>query len=245
MIVAPWRRPASRAPSSDVTPKPTARRWVAERFSAVAGAGAASWRTAPGMSPPWLMVAAVARAARAAPTRRSRAKAPAAARADGGGAGAQRAGAERAGRMPGRVEEQHRHLDRGDPVDQRVVGLAHHRPAAAAQAADEVHAPQRMGLVQRRGEQRPRKLAQLARPGGPGQRHGVDVMGDVEAGVVGPVRVAQAEARTRDAPAEARHVLQAPLDVAAQRRQRGGRALDEDRPAHVQRRLGAVEVEEG
>ena len=147
--------------------------------------------------------------------------------------------------MAGRVEEQHRHLDRGDPVDERVMGLADDGPSAAAQPADEVHPPQRMAGVQRRRQQRPRQLAQLARARGRRQRHGVHVARDVEAGVVGPVLVAQAEARARDAPAEARHVLQAPLDVAAQRRQRGRAALDEDRPAHVQRGLGAVEVEEG
>ena len=147
--------------------------------------------------------------------------------------------------MAGRVEEQHRHLDRRDPVDERVMGLAHDGPAAAAQAADQVHAPQRMGGVQRRRQQRPRQLAQLARPRGRRQRQGVHVARDVEAGVVGPVLVAQADARPRDAPAKARHVVQASLDVAAQRRQRGRTALDEDRPAHVQRRLGAVEVEEG
>ena len=100
LIVAPWRRPTSRAPSSDVMPSPTARRCVAERSSAVAGAGAASWRIAPGTSPPWPTVAAVARAARAAPARRSRAKAATVAGADGGGTGDQRAGRDDAGAWP-------------------------------------------------------------------------------------------------------------------------------------------------
>ena len=138
--------------------------------------------------------------------------------------------------MAGRVEQQHRHLDRGDAVDERVVGLAHDRPAAAAQPADEVHPPQRVAGVERRREQRARQLAQLARARGRRQRQRVHVARDVEAGVVDPMRVAEAEPRARDAPAEARHVLQAPLDVAAQRRQRGRAALDEDRPADVQRR---------
>ena len=91
LIVAPWGWPASRAPCSDVTPKPTARRLVAERLSAVAGAGAASWRTASGRSPAWAMVTAVARAARAAPARRLRVKAAMPAGVDGGAAGDQRA----------------------------------------------------------------------------------------------------------------------------------------------------------
>jgi hypothetical protein len=147
--------------------------------------------------------------------------------------------------MAGGVEEQHRDLDRRDPIHERVMRLAHDRPAAAAQAADEVHAPQRVGGVQRRGQQRAGQLTQLARARGRRQRHRVDVAGDVEAGVVGPVRVAEAEPRPRHAAAEARHVLQAALDVAAQRRDRRCRAVDEDGPADVERCPRAVEVEEG
>jgi hypothetical protein len=100
LIVAPWRRPVSRAPSSEVTPRPTARRAVAERFSAVAGAGAARWRTAVGTSTAWPTVAAAERAARAAPTTRLRANEAAAAGAEGGACGCQRAGVARSGSWP-------------------------------------------------------------------------------------------------------------------------------------------------
>ena len=147
--------------------------------------------------------------------------------------------------MAGGVEQQHRHLDRGDAVDQRVVRLPDHRPAVGAQPADEVDAPQRVARVEWLREQRPGEIAQLARAGRRRKRHRVDVAGDVEARVVGPVRVAEAEPRAHDAPAEARHVLEAFLDVAAQRRQRRRAARDPDRPPDVQRRLRAVEIEEG
>jgi SAM-dependent methyltransferase len=143
------------------------------------------------------------------------------------------------------VEQERRDLDRGDAVDQRVVGLPDHRPAVAAQTADEIDAPQRVGRVQRLREQRPGEVAKLAHARRRSQRDRVHVAGDVEARVVGPVRVAEAEARAHDAPAKARHVLQPPLDVAAQRRQRRRAAGDADRPSDVQRCLRAVEIEEG
>ena len=245
MIVALWRRPAARTDSSGTSAKATARRRVAERSSPVAGAGVASWRTAAGTSAPRATVAAAVRATRVAPVTRSRAK-------GGRARPRRRARARRPGavgrlhrRMAGGVEQQHRHLDRGDAVDQRVVRLPDHRPAVGAQPADQVDVPQRVARVEWLREQRPGEIAQLARAGRRRERHRVDVAGDVEARVVGPVRVAEAEPRAHDAPAEARHVLEASLDVAAQRRQRRRAARDPDRPSDVQRRLRAVEIEEG
>jgi hypothetical protein len=72
--------------------------------------------------------------------------------------------------------------------------------------------------VQRRRQQGSGQLAQRARARGWGQRHGLHVARDVEPGVIDPLQVAEPEPRVRQAPAEARHVLQASPDVAAQRR---------------------------
>jgi hypothetical protein len=54
------------------------------------------------------------------------------------------------GRLGG--EEEHRDLDRGDAVDERVVGLADEREAAP-HAADEVQLPQRAAGIERAREQ--------------------------------------------------------------------------------------------
>ena len=248
LTVAPWRAPAVRAASSDTSPKATARRAVALRSRPVAGAGEVSWRSAVPTSgsedrPTRALGSAPAaeRARRAAPSSRSVAKASGAAPGSGARAGDQRTGAC-VGHVEARgVEQQHRDLDGGDAVDERVVGLPDDGPAVR-QAAYEVDAPQRVVVIERVGEQLARELAQLAGAAGRRHRHRVDVAGDVEGAVVGPVRVA--EQRARHAPAEARHALQAGLEVAAQRGERRRASVDADRPADVQLGLLGLEVEE-
>jgi hypothetical protein len=144
-----------------------------------------------------------------------------------------------------RSTEQHRHFDGGDPVDQGVVRLADDRPAPAAQARYQVQPPQWVRGIQRARQQRAGELAQRARATRRGQRDCVDVAGDVEARIVGPVRIAEAEPWAQHPAAEARHVLEAPLDMPAQGRQRRRAPLDADGPADVERSRGAVEVQEG
>jgi hypothetical protein len=84
--------------------------------------------------------------------------------------------------MPRRVEEQHRHLDGRDAVDQRVVRLPDHRPASLAQPAHDIDPPQRMARLERLREQRPGEVPQLARAGGRRERHRVHVVGDSDGG---------------------------------------------------------------
>jgi hypothetical protein len=116
--------------------------------------------------------------------------------------------------------------------------------AAGGEPVDERHPPQGAGAVERMREQPPGDRAQLGGAARVGRPQGVDVVGDVEERVVGPLRVADPERRPDDAAPEARDPVEPRLDVAAQRRQRGRTAVEPHGPADVERRRGAVQVEE-
>ncbi len=73
----------------------------------------------------------------------------------------------------------------------------------------------------------------------------VDMAGDVEAWIVGPTRVAEAEGRRDDPPAEAGDQVQTAVQVAAQGGERGRRAAEADGPADVHGGSRGVEREEG
>ena len=160
----------------------------------------------------------------------------------------------RAPRTPGRrrirdriglgVEQQRRDLDRGDAVDERVVHLADERPAAARQAVDDAHPPQRSRGIQRRREQHARRCAQLALPAGRGERERADVVRDVERRVVLPAARARRERRRDETAAQLRHAVQARREVPAQPAERGRGPVEADRPPDVQRRAVRVEIEE-
>ena len=165
-----------------------------------------------------------------------------------------RAPRTRAPRTPGRrrigdriglgVEQQRRDLDRGDAVDERVVHLADERPAAARQAVDDAHPPQRSRGIQRRREQHARRGTQLALPAGRRERERADVVRDVERRVVLPAARARRERRRDEAAAQLRHAVQARGEVPAQPAERGRGPVEADRPPDVQRRAVRVEIEE-
>ena len=70
------------------------------------------------------------------------------------------------------------------------------------------------------------------------------VAGDVEPGIVGPVRVAESERGLDDAAPEPRERVQSSVDVAPQRREARRRPREAHRPADVQRRPVGLEIEE-
>ena len=125
-----------------------------------------------------------------------------------------------------------------------MVDLADERPAAAREAVDDAHPPQRPGGVQRRGEQHARRRTQLALTAGRRERERADVVRDVERRVVLPAARARGERRRDEPAAQLRHAIQARGEVPAQPAERGCGAVEANRPPHVQRRAVRVEVEE-
>ena len=94
------------------------------------------------------------------------------------------------------VEDDAEDVAAGHAVDHRVVGLAHHRPAALVQPLDEPDLPQRTVAVEPgRHEPATSRLA-AARCRGR-QRSVTDVVGEVEVRVVDPDRAAQVEGACR------------------------------------------------
>ena len=77
------------------------------------------------------------------------------------------------------------------------------------------------------------QFAQLGHRAGPRKRRAADVPADVEAGIVGPDRVVEAERGAGHALAEARHQTEPALDVGDQVVERGRLSLHHDRGAHV------------
>ncbi len=124
------------------------------------------------------------------------------------------------------------------------MDLSDERPAAARQAVDDAHPPQRPRGIQRRGEQHARRSTQLALAAGCGERERADVMGDVERRVVLPAARARGERRRDEPSAQLRYPVQARGEVPAQPAERGRGPIEADRPAHVQRRAVRVEIEE-
>ena len=88
-------------------------------------------------------------------------------------------------------------LQRRHAVDQRLVRLGVDRDAVLGQALDEVHLPQRPGLVQRPRAQPRDQVVQLGVAARGRQRRAPDVVGDVEVAVVDPHRPRQARAPPR------------------------------------------------
>jgi hypothetical protein len=119
-----------------------------------------------------------------------------------------------------------------------VVRLADDRPSAAGEAVDTGQPPQGPLHVERAPEHAPRQRPQLASAAGRGERHAVHVTCDVEAGVVDPLVAF-------DAAAEARQCVEAGVDVAPQRGDGGGRALELQGPADMQGCLSGLEIKEG
>ena len=120
-------------------------------------------------------------------------------RASGRRASAEQLGAARLGRAASRAApararggsgvevEQHGHdVHAGDPVDERVVGLADQREAAVAHRVDEPDLPQRLVAVELLGEHAAGERAQLVLARGRGQRRVAHVVADVEVRVVDP-----------------------------------------------------------
>lgn len=80
-----------------------------------------------------------------------------------------------------RVEQQLPDVDSADAVDQAMVNLAHHRPAALREALEQRHLPQRPSSVKAMGVEVRDPVKQLLVAARRGQRGTVDVVGDVEA----------------------------------------------------------------
>ena len=135
------------------------------------------------------------------------------------------------------VEQQHRYLDGGDAVDQRVVGLADDRPATAGETVICASRQSGRSMSSGRPSSLPRKLAQLACAAGCGQRHAVHVARDVEACVVDPLLAVHAAA-------EARQRVEAGIYVVPQAGDGGSGTVELQRPADVQGRLSGLEVKE-
>ena len=103
------------------------------------------------------------------------------------------------------VEEHRGDVDSRDPVHERVVGLRDDREAAALDALDEPHLPERLGAVEALGEDAPDQLAQLVVRARLGQSRVTNVVVEVEARVVHPERAAHLKARDRELLAIARN----------------------------------------
>ena len=83
-----------------------------------------------------------------------------------------------------RVEEDRPHVHRGDPVDERMVGLRDVRVPRALDALHEVELPQRAIEVERLRPHVSHAVAQLIHRPGPRQRGLPDVPSQVEVGVM-------------------------------------------------------------
>ena len=135
-------------------------------------------------------------------------------------------------------------VDAGDAVDHRVVGLEDHREAAAGEAVDQPHLPERLAAVEALAEDAGDQALELLVVAGRGQRGVAHVVVEVEVGVVGPERAAGLEARPDEALAVARHEVQARLDVRLEEAELGRRALEDHHAADVHVRAGALLDEE-
>ena len=106
----------------------------------------------------------------------------------------------------GALVEQHLpQVDGGHAVHERLVGLRQHRDAAVGEALDEVDLPQRLGAVQRTGDDAGDQLAQLLEAAGARQCGAAYVVAEVEVRVVDPDRVGQPAGDLLDLLPVARH----------------------------------------
>lgn len=95
---------------------------------------------------------------------------------------------ERGIRVPLGVKQGIGHRHRADPIDQTVVDLEPQRPAAVGETVDQNELPQWPGAVKGMREEVGEPVAQLIVVAGGGERRVRDMVGDVEALVVDPLR---------------------------------------------------------
>ena len=150
------------------------------------------------------------------------------------------------------VEQHGARVDRPDAVHQAMVRLGGQRPAPAGEALEQDDAPQRPSAVEPVRPEVGRPGEQLALAARLGQRGAGDVGGDVEVLVGHPRRPMQAARRAAREPlAIARERVEAPVEVAAQPRERGCAAVrervEDQHPSdvHVRSDVGLLELEEG
>jgi len=86
------------------------------------------------------------------------------------------------------IQQHLQDVDRPHSVHEAVVGLLSQRPAPVLQAIDQDHLPQRSRPVEWMGEELGDPLPQLGVAARRRQRGAGDVIGDVEALVVNPMR---------------------------------------------------------
>ena len=120
-----------------------------------------------------------------------------------------------------------RDVDARDAVDERVVGLGDEREAAALEALDHPHLPQRLGAVELLGEDPPGQQQELLLGARVRQRGVAHVVLEAEARVVDPQRPAGAGRRHRELLAVARHEVQAPAQRVEHLGVRRRRALED------------------
>ena len=114
----------------------------------------------------------------------------------------------RAHRVGAQVHDHRQQVRAGDPVDQGVVRLGQHRPAAVLEALDHPDLPERLGAVELLRHDPADELAQLALATGGGQRRVAQVVLNVEMRVVDPDRAPQLERDEADLLAVARDQVQ-------------------------------------
>ena len=122
------------------------------------------------------------------------------------------------------VEDQVDDLQRGEPVDERVVDLAHHPDPPVLEPGHQEDLPQRPRPVQRSGEDRraERLEARVADPVVRRcERH--DVGREIELGVIDPARLGQAQRRRLEPPAAPRDLVQPSRRPVSQRLHRRAR----------------------
>ena len=149
-------------------------------------------------------------------------------------------------RRGGHVENHVADLDRADAVDHRVVRLGDYREAAALEAFDEVHLPQRTVAVQRPGLDPRAELAQLLVRAWAGKCGTAHVVGDVEVGIVDPDRIGEVTGYETYFLPVARNERDSFLDQVDQPLvvEAIGRQLEDSQPADVHGRGTSFEVEE-
>ena len=111
--------------------------------------------------------------------------------------------------LGGGIEQYAQDLGARDAVDRCVVDLREHRDAAALEALDDVHLPQRARAVQRPCVDPRDLLGELMVIARRGQGQFAHVVLEVEVGILDPVRVIEAERNQREPPAERRQQMQA------------------------------------
>jgi hypothetical protein len=117
--------------------------------------------------------------------------------------------------VPLDVEQPEQEQRAADPVDRGVMDFHNEREAAALQALDHPHLPERVVAAQRHlGDPRD-QFEQLALAAGRGQRRAVQVRVEVEVRVVGPHGVADPERHADELAPQEWQRRQPPLDLRA------------------------------